>query len=559
MYLRTTQRKNRDGSVVKYLALAHNVRDPASGQPMAQVIHSFGRADDCDVDALNRLCRSIARVTGLQVWDPATEAAPAGRAADDVLLPGVEQLRTREYGVVLAVESLWRELGVRTALSSAGGGGRGAATAERALLAMVANRLDDPTSKLGVSERWLETVHLPEVAGLGVDAFYEAMDLLQARQADVERHVFFETANLLNLTVDLVFYDTTTASFTVDEPDEEGGLRRFGHSKEGDWSVQVVIALAVTREGIPVRSWVLPGNTADVTTIERVKADLREWKLGRVLLVGDSGMNSDANRAALARACGRYVLACRPASVKEVAEDVLSRAGRYKEVRPNLRVKEVVVGDGELRRRYIVCHNPERAERERLHREQVVRELEAELAGAHQDRAARRKWVAQLRASGRYGRYLRLDHHDELQIDREAVRDAERLDGKWVLITNDDTLAAADVADAYLGSQVIERGFRTMKSGQVEVRPMYHRLERRIEAHVKLCVLALLVSRVAELRTGLPWAQIRHALSAVQVTEYATDTHRFFRLNRVPDDARDILKSLGLEPPKQVLGITPVA
>jgi len=559
MYLRTTQRKNRDGSVVKYLALAHNVRDPVSGQPMAQVIHSFGRADECDVDALNRLARSIARVTGLQVWDPATEAPPAGRAAEDVLLPGVEQLRTREYGVVLAVESLWKELGVQAALTGAGGGGRAAATAERALLAMVANRLDDPTSKLGVSERWLETVHLPAVTGLGVDAFYEAMDVLQAHQAEVERHVFFETANLLNLTVDLVFYDTTTASFTIDEPDEDGGLRRFGHSKEGDWSVQVVIALAVTREGIPVRSWVLPGNTADVTTIERVKADLREWKLGRVLLVGDSGMNSDTNRAALARACGRYVLACRPASVKEVAEDVLSRAGRYKEVRPNLRVKEVVVGDGELRRRYIVCHNPERAERERLHREQVVRELEAELAGAHQDRAARRKWVAQLRASGRYGRYLRLDRHDELQIDREAVRDAERLDGKWVLITNDDSLAPADVADAYLGSQVIERGFRTMKSGQVEVRPMYHRLERRIEAHVKLCVLALLVARVAELRTGLPWARIRHALSAVQVTEYATDTHRFFRVNRVPDDARDILKALGIEPPKQVLGIAPVA
>jgi len=553
MYLRTTQRRNADGSVVKYYQLAHNVRDPDTGHAVAQVLHSFGRADEADVDGLKRLCKSIARVVGLQVRDPATDAGSA--ATDDVLVAGVEQLRTRSYGVVLAVEALWKELGIGKALEAAARADGCKVPYERALFAMVANRLDQPTSKLGVCERWLGTVHLPSAADLEVDQFYEAMDLLQRHQAEVERSVFFETANLLNLTVDLVFYDTTTASFAIDEADGEDGLRRYGHSKEGDWRLQVVIALAVTREGIPVRSWVLPGNTSDVTTIERVKADLREWKLGRVLLVGDSGMNSDDNREALARACGRYVLACRPGSVKEVGEDVLSRAGRYKEVRPNLRVKEVVVGDGEKRRRYVVCHNPIRAERERQHREQVVRELEAEFAKHHADRAARRRWVAELRSSGRYGRYVRLDARDELQIDREAVREAEKLDGKWVLITNDDTLSPTDVADVYLGSQVIERGFRTLKSGQVEVRPMFHRVSERIEAHVKICVLALLLCRVAELRTSLPWGRIRDALAAVQVTEYATDTHRFFRSNKVSPEAAELLRALGTEPPKPVLGV----
>ena len=317
--------------------------------------------------------------------------------------------------------------------------------------------------------------------------------------------------------------------------------------------------MAVTREGVPVRSWVLPGNTADVTTIARVKADLRDWNLGRVLLVGDSGMNSADNRETLAKACGRYVLACRPASVKEVAEDVLSRQGRYKAVRENLRVKEVVVGEGELRRRSVVCHNPVRAERERLHREQVVRELEAERSASHPDRNARRKWVAELRASGRYGRYLRLDAGDQLVLDREAIREAARLDGKWVLITNDDSLTAEAVADAYLGSQIIERGFRMLKSGQIEVRPMFHRLSERIEAHVKLCVLALQLARVAELRVGKPWRHIRDALAAVQVTEFTTPTHRFFRSNRVPSTAAEVMRALKIEPPKQVLSVSPLA
>jgi transposase len=473
-----------------------------------------------------------------------------------VLREGVRQIRTRSYGVPLVVEALWRRHGIEQALRAAMRTDGCQVPYDRALLAVVVNRLDEPTSKLGVSDRWLDTVHLAGTDGLDVDQFYEAMDLLHRHQADVEQSVFFETANLLNLVVDLVFYDTTTCRFTIDEADGDDGLRRFGHSKDDDNSPQVVVALAVTRDGIPVRSWVLPGNTADVATIERVKADLREWKLGRVLLVGDSGMNSDDNRAVLARACGKYVLACRVSSVKEVGQEVLGRPGRYKEVRPNLRVKEVVVGEGERRRRYVVCHNPAQAERERLHRDQVVQELEEQVA-SHTDRGAKRKWVAELRTSGRYGRYVKLDKRGELQIDREAVRDAARLDGKWVLITNDDSLSPEDVADAYLGSLIIERGFRTMKSGQIEVRPMYHWLPRRIEAHVKLCVMALLICRVAELACGMPWPRIRALLATIQVTEYDTPTHRFLRVNDLSKGVLEVLSKLEIERPKQILAVVP--
>ena len=350
MYLRTTQRKNADGSVVRYFQLAHNERPGDGRAPVAKVIHSFGRADEVDVAALERLCRSIARVVGLEVRGGATADPGASAGADDVLVDGVDQHRTRNFGVVLAVESLWRELGMSDALGAAARKEGLKAPYERALLAMVANRLDVPTSKLGVCERWLDTVHLPGVDTLDSDQLYAAMDLLRRHQAAVERAVFDRTANLLHLTVDLVFYDTTTASFTVDEGDGDDGLRQYGRAKEADWRVKIVVAMAVTREGVPVSSWVLPGNTVDVTTIARVKADLRDRNLGRVLLVGDSGMNSADNRETLAKACGRSVLACRPASVNEVAEDVLSRQGGYEAVRENLRVKEVVVGEGELRR-----------------------------------------------------------------------------------------------------------------------------------------------------------------------------------------------------------------
>lgn len=400
--------------------------------------------------------------------------------------------RTFDYGVALVAEALWERLGIGKLLRSFLKKDTLRAPYDQALLAMVTNRLCEPESKLGVWDRWLSTVYMPSCNGLKRDQMYEAMDFLYDHAAELEKHVFFETANLFNLKVDLIFYDTTTASFAVDSEDDEEGLRKFGASKEGFWAPQVVVALAVTTEGIPVRSCVFPGNTADVTTVEKVKADLRGWELGRAMFISDSGMNSEANREELARACGKYLLATRMGAVSEIKDEVLSRRGRYQVFRDNLHAKEVVVGDGERRRRYILCYNPKEAARQKKHREEVVAVLESEL-DRHRDHTATCQWAVELLASRRYKRYLRITKSGVIGIDRGAVRDAERFDGKWVLQTNDDTISLEDAACGYKGLMVIERCFRSLKRTRIKMTPMYHWLPRRIEAHVKICVLALLL------------------------------------------------------------------
>lgn len=376
MYLRTTKRKNKDGTVTEYLQLAHNERDPVTNTTVARIIHSFGRADQLNRDDLVRLIRSIARVCGITIIDPG-----AGDGATDKgsgLIPDdLEILRTVEYGPILVIQTLWERLGIGKTLRSLLKKRKCSTAYNQALLAMTANRLCDPESKLGVWDRWLEKTYLPGCKGLKLRNMYEAMDFLHAHIAEVEEAVFFQTANLFNLSVDLIFYDTTTASFAIDYADDgdesDPGLRQYGHAKEGFWSPQIVVALAVTREGLPVKSWVFPGNTADVTTIERIRQDLRGWQLGRALFVADSGMNSAGNREELARACGKYLLATRMATVAEIKNDVLSQPGRYTAIKDNLQAKEVIIGDGERRRRYILCYNPKEAERQRLHREEIVR------------------------------------------------------------------------------------------------------------------------------------------------------------------------------------------
>jgi len=314
MYLRTTKRKNTDGSVVEYYQLAHNVRHAKTGTPVAQIIHNFGRADELNRDELVRLCRSIARVCGVGVHDPMERAETPSADDRPPALPGeVKLIRTVELGVPLVVEALWERLKLGPTLRKAMEDSGGSALHERALLAMTANRLCEPDSKLGVWDRWLQKVYLPSCSTLKLYQLYEAMDLLHWNVRGVEDAVFFHMANLFNLVVDVIFYDTTTASFSIDEEDEDTdtgpGFRKYGHSKDGTWSPQIVVALAVTREGLPVRSWVFPGNTSDADTVKKVREDLRGWKLGRALFVAESGMNSSTNRDELAKACGKHLLA----------------------------------------------------------------------------------------------------------------------------------------------------------------------------------------------------------------------------------------------------------
>jgi len=555
MYLRTTKRKNKDGSVVEYFQLAHNERHPVTRKPVAKIIHNFGRTDQLDREMLVRLCRSIARVCDLTVVDPRGDD-PDAKKIDAFLAEGLKIEQTVELGVVLAVETLWNRIGLKKTFRDIACANQLPMEYERALLAMTANRLCSPESKLGVWDRWLDTVYLPSCQGLKLHHMYEAMDMFHAHAAEVEKTVFFHVADLFNLEVDLIFYDTTTASFTTDYEDDaddpDATLRRFGHSKEGTWSTQVVVALAVTREGIPVRSWVFAGNTTDVNTVEQVRADLKGWNLGRAMFVADSGMNSQDNRSELSRACGKYMLACRMANVAEIKRDVLSKKGRYTVFKDNLQAKEVIVGDGMRRKRYILCFNPKEAERQSKHREQIVALLEREL-DSHPKANASAQWAIELLASRRYKRYLRVTKSGLIRMDRGAIRNAAKYDGKWVIETNDDTISLEDAAMGYKGLMVIERCFRSLKRTQIKMTPMYHWLSRRIESHVKICVLALMIERIAERSCDQPWSKIRGALRRLQVTKFFDLNHRVFLRNEISAETRNILNQLNINPTKQLI------
>jgi hypothetical protein len=558
MYLRESKQRRADGSVVTYLQLAENSWNPEKRRAETRILCNCGRADDAAViERLRRLAKSILR-----------RCSP-----DEIVAAGPDWrlVCAWPYGDVYVLQALWQRLGIDEILHAQAGARRVGFNAERALFAMVANRACAPASKLYCYEQWLkEDARIPGTEALALQHLYRAMDFLEANKAPIEREIFFRVADLLSLDVEVIFYDTTSLHFEIDEEDHGSGgddtvhgsqaagkkcyaaPRKRGHSKNGRGDApQIVIGLAVTREGFPVRHWVFPGNTVDVSTVAKVKEDLKGWQLTRCLFVGDAGMVSAANFQALARGGGKYLMCMPVRAGDEVAKEVLARPGRYRSVADNLQVKEVSVGEGTRARRYAVCFNPQEAARQKAHREELLAEIEAELESLRHVAEGHSKRECALRASSRYGRYLK-QTSTGLAIDRQAIAAAERLDGKFVVHSNDDTLSATDMALGYKQLQRVEEAWRSMKSG-LNLRPVFHWAPHRIHAHVAITVLALLLERMAEHACADTWRNIRDDLKRIQLAQLLSPNGTVWQVTEPTPEAAKRLKSLQIKPPAPVL------
>jgi hypothetical protein len=547
MYLRRTERRTKDGSVA-YLQLAHNEWDPVAKQSKVRVIYNFGREDQLDRDAIRRLIGSLARAL-----DP--DEALASQAA-----PGLRFIESRPMGGAWALDCLWRELAVDRTLQGLLRGRRLDGRAERVIFAMVANRALEPLSKLACSKWVSERAWIQGLPELDEDSCYRSMDWLLEVQDELAEAVYFATADLLNLEVDLLFFDTTSTYFERDEPehdvvDEDGNVVRpafrvRGHSKDHrDDLPQVVIAMAVTRTGIPIRVWCWPGNTSDQELIRQAKDDLRAWKLSRVVWVADRGFQSAENRRYLQRAGGHYILGEKLRGNDKEANAALSRQGRYHTVAGNLRVKEVIIDDGTMRDRFVICHNPEEAKRDKQVREQLLAQIQDQITDTDRLPAAERhKLYGQLSAKRGYKRFLRQTKTGKLRIDRAAVTAEQHLDGKFLLRTSDPTLTAEDVALGYKQLLEIERAWRDMKT-TLDLRPVHHRKEDRIRAHVLLCWLALLLIRIAENQTADTWRNLRDELQRMHLGTFAGPAGTSQQRTELTARQRDILHALNVAQP----------
>ena len=536
------------------------------------MIHSFGRADAVDRAGLARLVSSISRFL-----TPEQAAAAAGG--------GVEVLDSRRLGATWTLDRLWERLGIGAAIRRVAAGRRlDGEAVERVVFALVAQRACEPGSKLAATTWVSQRVAIEGCGGFSDDQAYRGMDFLLDALPEIAAEIFSSVAHLLNLDLDIVFVDTTSTYWETETADDdtelaepvaddevrspaEAGTRGFGHSKDHRADLpQVVIAMAVTRDGVPVRCWTFPGDTADTAIIRTIKDDLGGWGLRRLVWVADRGFASAANRAYLTRGGGHYIHAEKLRHTNTEAAAALARAGRYRTVADNLRVKEVAVapggdGDGDQgarTQRFVICHNPEQGERDQQVRANLVAHLQQLIAGSDAWTPRRRdELVSSLKTKPGLRRYLRRTPSGLLRVDHGAIKRETHLDGKWLLRTSDLTLTPDDLAAAYKQLLAVERGWRDFK-GALGLRPVFHYREDRIRAHIQLCWLALLLLRVIENATGDTWRNLRHELDRLHLVTLATDHGQVAQRSTITTAQKAILHALDLPEPPRFFDFTAV-
>lgn len=515
-----------NGRTYQYLHLVESRRE---GPKVRQhIVGSLGRLDELlDTGDLERV------ITQLVQHCPTVRLVRAQAA-------GALQVQSdRVWGPVLVFNRIWEELGLQALL-------RGLAAQkkqrfdfawERMVFAQALQRLLEPGSDLRGS-KWIETVHEPAFETLRLPHFYRALRFLWARKAEIELALYRRELDLFNQELDLVFFDTTTTYF---EGMSLQGWAKRGKSKDHRPDhLQLVVGMILRRDGFPIACEIWPGNTSDLKTLQPIIAELRKrFKIRKVIVVCDRGMVSEANLAALEEAQYEYIVGMKLRGLVEVRDEVLGRAGRYHEVSEQLQVKEVWVAE----RRYVICYNPEEAEKDRRDRDAILQKMREKLAAGG---------VKRLINNRGYRRYLKVKE-GAADIDKRAVGEAARYDGKYVLRTT-TKLPAAEVAQAYKELTWIERLWRELKD-VVEVRPIFHwRRKENVKGHIFTCFLALhlaafLRRKLARAGLKLPWDEVIRDLSQVRAIVVELAGERYLMRSPLKGCAGQVFAAAGVRVP----------
>jgi len=404
----------------RYLQLVENER--VDGKVKQKVILSLGRKDQLDRDRVDEVVGALKDYTQkAQVLES---------------VEGIEPKQAKNLGDVTVLTRLWEEVGLDSVIRKALRGREYQFDVEAALKGVVFNRLIAPGSELSV-KKWLDgDVYFPEGDGLQLHHLYRSLDFLVEEKETIETGLFNKLLDLFSMSLDVVFYDTSLVSYQGEG--EGNGLIQYSRKKEK----QFLVGLMLSRDGFPFAHQVLPGNTADVSTVEEVADRLSErFSIGRCLFVADRGMISKSNLDYLEDQGRDYVVGVPARKYKKVRNVVLSTKGRYHPIKDNLRVKETTV-DG---KRYIICHNPKEAERAQATRTDIVEELEEEIDGLNPETKKAHKLLSHSTKS----KYLRQLKDGTLKIDRGRIREEARFDGKYVLVTNEEELFSHELATNY--------------------------------------------------------------------------------------------------------------
>jgi hypothetical protein len=255
-------------------------------------------------------------------------------------------------------------------------------------------------------------------------------------------------------------------------------------------------------------------------------------------------MTSEVNLSSVRAAGLHYVVGIRLRAAEDLRAAITADEAAYHKAAEGLLVKDVRLGD----RRMVVCFSPESAARDLKVRTGAIDRMRPVLE--HVNGGAAPEAIT---GHGLYRRFVARGSDGKFHLDKQKLEREAQCDGTFVLEVSDDNMTAEAAALAYKGLLRVEQSFRTLKHG-VDVRPVYHRLDKRIRAHVSLCMLAYLLERVVEIETAVPFTQIKNSLARIRAVELTFDQQTVWETSTVPSELRALLGKMNLAAPPKILG-----
>ena len=518
MYLRTTKVKRSDGHIDEYIRLVESYWN--NGSPRHRIICSLGRKELLapHADALMRMLKG-------------EEHSAAHQDADAI--------GAWDWGPMLVARHFWQNLGLQRIVDSCMRPVDDREEVTDRALALVANRLCEPTSEHGIA-RWLETDYvcnrrgvrwLPEwredaerlaskrprvrVKDRQLRQWYGTLDRLVHNKERIEKELFLSLRNLFSLRADLVFYDLTSTYFEGHGP---AGLADHGHSRDDKPRNRQILVGQVMIDGWPIAHHVFEGNKRDSTTVEGVLKDIeKRFGLRRVVFVGDRGMVTSDNIELLRSRDHGYLVGLNRRRRPEVMDYIRAARGPWLECPMGITVREKTdppktlvqeVASGKAGIRVFVVHSDERLQYERGEREKAMLKVRSELE-ALQQRVAQGRLKAAEKIGASAARILARNHgtryydwrlqDGKFEYFEHPVNLAQekQIEGKYLIQTEEPNFSALDAVAIYKELSEVERAFRGLKD-VIEMRPVYHQKPHRVKAHVFVASLAFLLNRALE-------------------------------------------------------------
>ena len=575
MFLRASTRK-KDGKVHRYWSIVENRRLPGGRVSQRHVLYlgeinsSQERAWRKSIEVFDERTEQL-RSLSLFSEDRLDEAV-VDESVVRLCLSRLRLCRPRQWGACWLALQLWERLGLERFWAKRLAKSRKGTRWEQVLFVLVAYRLISPGSEWRLHRQWFDQSALADLlggdAGLAeIHKLYACHERLLEHKRALFDHLVGRWRDLFNVEFDVLLYDLTSTYFEANPPFGEADKRRFGYSRDKRPDcVQVVIALVVTPEGLPLAYEVLPGNTADKTTLRDFLARIeRQYGKARRVWVMDRGIPTEETLEQMRRADPpvHYLVGTPKGRLTRLEKGLLRKP--WQEARPGVQVK-LLPQDGEL---YVFAQSADRVAKERAMRQRQLKRLWARLKQLSEMTLTQQELLMKLGAArSQYPSGWRLV---EVQVDKQSPRFTYRLqrdklkqirrrEGRYLLRTNLTGSDPSELWRYYLQLTQIEEAFRNLK-GDLAIRPIYHQLEQRIEAHIFIAFLAycLHVTLAQSMRPHAPGLTPRSVLdkfAAVQMidVEIPTTDGRTIQLTRYtepPKELKLLLERLRLELPAQ--------